>query len=790
MGLADFFLYGGSSGGGGGGSSLPSNWDVENNSLTIKGEGLNSLGWRCSNKDYYFEKIFSWTVVDEEDDQNFRTYDKINDIPGLIILFRFGGSAKSYCLGISTSAGGAQIKDRNNDNAVRGSFEYLDHTWYYCRTNPGTDFGICDDLELITLSGVNDGDVEAAKLAIDYAGISFEASNDFTQLASPDKDYTIAAGGSASDFSDATFRVNSSGDVFGGNFYSNGVAISSAFTGATSSSAGAQGIVPAPSSADVNKFLKGNGSWAEAGTPGNWNINPTSLVMQDTGKEVNSLGWYCGNKENYYEDTITWSITEPGSQTHIFTKVNAKPAFIACVHLLNGYWMDAIAVSTVADATYFSNNSQAHEFTYMDHTWYWSGGEQSLPFTASIQVSGVNTLPNDTISSLEDAAKFLIDQGLVSFNSGKKTILSDPSQEHIILSGGIQDDGSDATFKVSNAGVIEANGMVVNGVAVTSAFTGATSSAAGSVGLVPAPGISDREKILKGDGTWMTQKPSPISYSTSEQDTRIKWIDGNKIYQITKVYENVAQTSDSSPLTLDTLSDVDTLVKYDVRAITTGGGIINDNFYLDSSYKFHTIYYPNTKELQYRANWGGSGYFTITITYQYTKFPSLDDAVITTSNFDAGNVSASQRDYVYKNWRVPSNVFSPGYRDFNITADLDSSAVYMWSTYETAERIDGCDWLRYDHSESFVPYCVGIWAHSSNAWGGSYPTVYLEFSNDGTTWDTLYTGIPTIPAGTCCYIPVDTSNSYTKFRIRYNNGTGALGSEWNGALPNITIYGE
>ena len=112
---------------------------------------------------------------------------------------------------------------------------------------------------------------------------------------------------------------------------------------------------------------------------------------------------------------------------------------------------------------------------------------------------------------------------------------------------------------------------------------------------------------------------SGISYSTTEQDTGLKWIDGSKIYQITKVYENVAQTSDSNPLTLDTLSDVDTMVRYDVRATTTGGGIINDNFYLDSSYKFHTIYYPDDKSLQYRANWGGSGYFTITITYQYTK---------------------------------------------------------------------------------------------------------------------------------------------------------------------------
>ncbi len=35
-------------------------------------------------------------------------------------------------------------------------------------------------------------------------------------------------------------------------------------------------------------------------------------------------------------------------------------------------------------------------------------------------------------------------------------------------------------------------------------FVGATSSVAGSAGLVPAPAIGDDTKYLKGDGTWST----------------------------------------------------------------------------------------------------------------------------------------------------------------------------------------------------------------------------------------------------------------------------------------------
>ena len=297
------------------------------------------------------------------------------------------------------------------------------------------------------------------------------------------------------------------------------------FVGATSSTAGVHGLVPAPTTNDVNKFLKGDGTWTEAGTPGNWTISQTSLILQDSGKELNSLGWYCGNTVNYYEDTITWSITEPGSQTHTFTKVNAKPAFVACVHLLNGYWMDAIAVSTVADATYFSNNSQAHEFTYMDHTWYWSGGEQSLPFTTNMQISGVNTLPDDTIPSLEDAAKYLIDQGLVSFNSGKRTILSDPSQEYVFAAGGLLENGSDAPFRISSNGDIYSRNRLIS-----STFVGATPSISGTSGLVPAPSAGDDTKFLMGDGTWGSVSVEAFQFKNRESVlTGNKWIDGSPI---------------------------------------------------------------------------------------------------------------------------------------------------------------------------------------------------------------------------------------------------------------------
>lgn len=61
---------------------------------------------------------------------------------------------------------------------------------------------------------------------------------------------------------------------------------------------------------------------------------------------------------------------------------------------------------------------------------------------------------------------------------------------------------------------------------------GATSTSAGVHGLVPAPSAGDENKVLSGAGVW-ADAGGGVSYSTAEQDTGLKWIDGKDIYQKT-----------------------------------------------------------------------------------------------------------------------------------------------------------------------------------------------------------------------------------------------------------------
>ena len=50
-------------------------------------------------------------------------------------------------------------------------------------------------------------------------------------------------------------------------------------------------------------------------------------------------------------------------------------------------------------------------------------------------------------------------------------------------------------------------------------FLGATSSASGSSGLVPAPGIGDQDKYLKGDGSWASIDTITVDSALSSTST-------------------------------------------------------------------------------------------------------------------------------------------------------------------------------------------------------------------------------------------------------------------------------
>lgn len=91
---------------------------------------------------------------------------------------------------------------------------------------------------------------------------------------------------------------------------------------------------------------------------------------------------------------------------------------------------------------------------------------------------------------------------------------------------------------------------------------GASAGQAGVHGLVPAPAAGDQDKYLSGGGTWedLPQYSGGVDYSTSEQDTGIKWIDGKKIYQKTINFTVAGGGYISNPTGI---TGIETLIKHE-----------------------------------------------------------------------------------------------------------------------------------------------------------------------------------------------------------------------------------
>lgn len=203
--------------------------------------------------------------------------------------------------------------------------------------------------------------------------------------------------------------------------------------GATSSTAGAHGLVPAPSAGDEGKFLSGAGTWMTVTSGGSYsagngiNIDSNNAISIDTSvvAEVSDI------------PTNTSDLTNDGSDgTSTYVEANE---------------LAAVATSGL----------------YSDLT-----GTPTIP-----------TVNNATLTVTQNGTS----AGTFTANAS-----------------------SDVTIALTDT--------------TYSAMTGATSGAAGTSGLVPAPAAGDQGKVLKGDGTWAEPAAKLVEMSYGESNAWAKFI--------------------------------------------------------------------------------------------------------------------------------------------------------------------------------------------------------------------------------------------------------------------------
>ena len=284
------------------------------------------------------------------------------------------------------------------------------------------------------------------------------------------------------------------------------------FTGATSSVAGAAGLVPAPTTADPDKYLKGDGSWGTptdttytAGT--NVSISAQNVISATdttysnftgaTSSVAGSNGLVpapsAGDEGKALHGDGTWKDTTAKLVEMSYGESNAWAKFIAA------YNAGSIVYCRASSNSNPASGSQTRK-AFMAYV-----NNETNP--TSVEFQYVRSVSSKTDSQQCDQVFVYT---LTNASGGTWSVASRNMAPKINVSGPIT-----KTFSTG------ANATVTIG---ADAMTGATSGAAGAVGVVPAPAAGDQSKVLLGGGTWSAVTGDMLDYSSAAGTAVIKTI--------------------------------------------------------------------------------------------------------------------------------------------------------------------------------------------------------------------------------------------------------------------------
>lgn len=262
------------------------------------------------------------------------------------------------------------------------------------------------------------------------------------------------------------------------------------FTGATSSVAGAAGLVPAPTTADPDKYLKGDGSW---GTPTDTTYTAGTNVQISAQNVISAT-------DTTYSNFVGATSSVAGSAGLVPAPTTSDPGkFLKGdgtwgkpdAELVEMYYGESNAWAKFIDAytrkciVYCRASSNSNPG---------SGAKTRKAFMAyvnnednptSVEFQYVRSASSKTDSQQTDQVFVYT---LTNSNGGTWSVASRNMGPKINVSGPI-------TKTFTNG----ANATITIG---ADAMTGATSSTAGAAGVVPKPAAGDQGKVLTGDGSW------------------------------------------------------------------------------------------------------------------------------------------------------------------------------------------------------------------------------------------------------------------------------------------------
>ena len=270
----------------------------------------------------------------------------------------------------------------------------------------------------------------------------------------------------------------------------------SAFKGATSSAAGGTGLVPAPTAGQQTRYLRGDGTWQ---TPPNTTYSnaTTSTDGLMSSEDKTKLDGIATGANKYTHPSYT-------NRTSGLYKITVDAT---------GHVSAATAV-TKSDITALGIPGQDTNTTYANATTSTDGlmsAEDKVKLNGIAAGANKYTHPSYTAKS-SGLYKITVD-GLGHVSAVASVTKAD------ITALGIPGSDTNTTY---------------------SAFKGATSSAAGGSGLVPAPAAGQNTRFLRGDGTWQTPPNTTYGVATDEANGLMSAADKAKLDGIASGANNYA----------------------------------------------------------------------------------------------------------------------------------------------------------------------------------------------------------------------------------------------------------
>lgn len=220
-----------------------------------------------------------------------------------------------------------------------------------------------------------------------------------------------------------------------------------------------------------------------------------------------------------------------------------------------------------------------------------------------LSINGVSNsiyVPRTVIDGVSDV--LLNGESVVNPNSSEAEIVIEPNPQDTATDSLSKIKINDTVYDVETGEdkitdvTVDGTSVVTNNVAILSTMTGATSLADGAKGMVPTPQIADKDKFLRGDGTWAiggggsSVIPNPTTAATA---TLEKVQIDNTVYEIDNGSTIIPNPTGSATATLEKIQIENTIYEID-----NGGGTSNVTYF------FKNGNWLNTNILQF-ANSGG-----------------------------------------------------------------------------------------------------------------------------------------------------------------------------------------